>query len=131
MSNYLSLFALAAVTGLLARWYYWYTHNSIRNLRGPPSKTWLLGMLSEHLETVSHALLGNIRDYFYQESVGDLDFKYINEYGTAWRQTGPLGVSRLVPCPILSLISLKKATTLMLADPKVCHSISIAIVAVF
>ncbi|KIP03775.1 hypothetical protein PHLGIDRAFT_129943 [Phlebiopsis gigantea 11061_1 CR5-6] len=86
MSNSLVLLALAAATGLLARWYYWYTHNSIRSLRGPPPKTWLLG---------------NIRDYFYQESVGDLDFKYVNDFGTAWRQTSPLG-----------------ANVLMLVDPK-------------
>ena len=37
-------------------------------------------------------LTGNVRDYAYQENVGDLDFKYGKEYGTVWRQASPLGV---------------------------------------
>lgn len=37
--------------------------------------------------------VGNVREFSYQKNVGDLDFKYLNEYGTAWRLRGPLMVS--------------------------------------
>ena len=47
-------------------------------------------------------LPGNLRDFPYQENVGDLDFEWVNEYGTAWRIGAPFGQDML-----------------MVADPKV------------
>ena len=38
---------------------------------------------------------GNLRTFFYQGNVGDLDFKYVNEYGLVWRMGGPLGVREI------------------------------------
>ncbi|KAJ3559576.1 hypothetical protein NM688_g255 [Phlebia brevispora] len=36
-------------------------------------------------------LYGNIIDFFYQKNVGDIDFKCVDEYGTAWRMALPFG----------------------------------------
>nr|BAL05188.1 cytochrome P450 [Phanerodontia chrysosporium] len=62
------------------------THNSIRHLRGPPS---------------AFTLFGNVTDTLYQASVGDVEFRWLKEYGGAWRLRGLLG-----------------ANILALADPK-------------
>lgn len=40
-------------------------------------------------------MLGNVRDLSYQENVGDLDFKYLTEYGAVWKMQFPFGVSLL------------------------------------
>ncbi|KAI9449717.1 cytochrome P450 [Lactarius psammicola] len=59
---------------------------SLRHLRGPePSSFWL----------------GNEADIRYQNEVGDCEFKWMREYGSAWRRAGCFGTDRL-----------------MLADPK-------------
>ncbi|GJE98387.1 cytochrome P450 [Phanerochaete sordida] len=76
----------ALVVWLGFRWYRWVTRLSIGYIRGPP---------------VRSALLGNVRDLSFQENVGDLDFKYAEEYGTAWRMQYALG-----------------SKVLMIADPK-------------
>ncbi|KAF8260788.1 cytochrome P450 [Lactarius quietus] len=59
---------------------------SLGQLRGPePSSFWL----------------GNEADIRYQNEVGDCEFKWMREYGSAWRRTGCFGINHL-----------------MLADPK-------------
>ncbi|KAN0129576.1 cytochrome P450 [Lactarius tabidus] len=59
---------------------------SLTDLRGPaPSSFWL----------------GNEADIRYQNEVGDCEFKWMHEYGSAWRRTGCFGTDHL-----------------MLADPK-------------
>lgn len=68
----------------------------LRQLRGP-SASFLLGeqaLDDMHLNTqkLTPYLLGNLKDIPYQENVGDLDFQWVNEYGTAWRIGGTLGV---------------------------------------
>ncbi|KIP01271.1 hypothetical protein PHLGIDRAFT_123499 [Phlebiopsis gigantea 11061_1 CR5-6] len=73
--------AAFAVVLLLRLYYVWLTHHSISHIRGP--------------ETGSK-LLGNIREIAYQENVGDLDWKWLAEYGTAWRLRGPLLTNILV-----------------------------------
>lgn len=65
---------------------------SLRQLRGPPSP-FLLGVFS--FQQYFYGIdvpLGNIREIPYQENVGDLDFRWVNEYGTAWRIGGTFGV---------------------------------------
>lgn len=89
----LSLFSGACVlclAWLAYRWYRWTTRLNISYIRGPPVKSWILG---------------NVRDFAFQENVGDLDFKYVQEYGLVWRMQQPLG-----------------AQVLMVADPKVVHA---------
>ena len=78
----------------LVRWYRWYNHHSIRHIRSPACDSWLLGTssISYIRMKYSHLAIGNVRDFLHQESVGDLDFKFANEFGTAWRQKAPLGV---------------------------------------
>ncbi|KAI0701973.1 cytochrome P450 [Cytidiella melzeri] len=51
------------------------TRYSIKHIRGPKAPFWL----------------GNVRDFFYQANVGDMDFQYVKEYGLAWRMGGALG----------------------------------------
>ncbi|KAI0089028.1 cytochrome P450 [Irpex rosettiformis] len=63
---------------------------SVKHIRGPPVSFWR----------------GNIRDFFYQDNVGDLDFKYAKDYGLVWRLGAPLGED-----------------VLMIADPKVLQHI--------
>ncbi|KIP03776.1 hypothetical protein PHLGIDRAFT_31651 [Phlebiopsis gigantea 11061_1 CR5-6] len=76
MSALLTLCASSVAVALLVRWYRWYTHRSLKYIRGPQVKSFLLG---------------NVRDFSWQESVGDLDFKYYEEYGTSWRMQAALG----------------------------------------
>ncbi|KAJ3554565.1 hypothetical protein NM688_g3039 [Phlebia brevispora] len=47
----------------------------LRHLRGPPSSF----------------LWGNVRDFTNQQNVGELDFSWLEEYGTAFRMGGVLG----------------------------------------
>nr|ADN06378.1 PAH-inducible cytochrome P450 monooxygenase PC-PAH 4 [Phanerodontia chrysosporium] len=91
-SSPLVLLACTVCVAVLAfRWYSSSTHGSIAHIRGPP---------------VKNPILGNIRDFSYQENVGDLDFAYMKEYGTAWRLKSSLGKS-----------------VLMVADPKALQHI--------
>lgn len=69
---------------------------SIKHIRGPPRKSWLLGTLRlvfNLMRLISHFSKGNYGDIGHQENVGDLDFAWVKEYGTAWRLPSPLGVS--------------------------------------
>jgi len=80
------LFTLSVGTSFLAFLYARRRGGSLRQLRGPePSSFWL----------------GNEADIRYQNEVGDCEFKWMREYGSAWRRAGCLGTDRL-----------------MLADPK-------------
>ncbi|EKM51869.1 uncharacterized protein PHACADRAFT_262258 [Phanerochaete carnosa HHB-10118-sp] len=79
------------VAWLVLRNYRWLTHRSIWYIRGP---------------SVKSALLGNVRDMAYQENVGDLDFKYMREYGAVWKMQYALG-----------------SKVLMVADPKALQHI--------
>lgn len=73
--------------------------SSLKDIRGPPRSSFLLGSLFPilctigHLET--HALLGNQGDFRYQAEVGDVEFPWLNEFGGAWKVYGPLGVRLL------------------------------------
>ncbi|KAH9025552.1 cytochrome P450 [Lactarius hengduanensis] len=80
------LFTLSAGFSLVAFLYSRRRSGSLRDLRGPASSSFWLG---------------NEADIRYQNEVGDCEFKWMREYGSAWRRTGCLGTDRL-----------------MLADPK-------------
>ncbi|KAH9012298.1 cytochrome P450 [Lactarius pseudohatsudake] len=80
------LFTLSAGFSLIALLYSRRRSRSLRDLRGPASSSFWLG---------------NEADIRYQNEVGDCEFKWMREYGSAWRRTGCLGTDRL-----------------MLADPK-------------
>ncbi|KAI9430949.1 cytochrome P450 [Lactarius psammicola] len=80
------LFTLLVGSSLLAFLYSRRRGEPLRDLRGPePSSFWL----------------GNEADIRYQNEVGDCEFKWMREYGSAWRRAGCFGTDRL-----------------MLADPK-------------
>ncbi|KIP07386.1 hypothetical protein PHLGIDRAFT_19184 [Phlebiopsis gigantea 11061_1 CR5-6] len=81
MSGLLVLCASVVAVALLVRWYRWYTHHSLQYIRGPQSKSFLLG---------------NINAFSWQKNVGDLDFKYYEEYGCSWRMQSTLGTSVLM-----------------------------------
>nr|BAL05189.1 cytochrome P450 [Phanerodontia chrysosporium] len=83
MSSLLVLVAISLALSQLIRFYRWLFHHSISYLRGPVADSFILG---------------NVREFTYQESVGDLDFRYMNEYGTAWRMKSILGSDVLMIC---------------------------------
>ncbi|KAI9446036.1 cytochrome P450 [Lactarius indigo] len=80
------LFTLSVGFSLLTFLYSRRRTGSLRDLKGPASSSFWLG---------------NEADIRYQNEVGDCEFKWMREYGSAWRRTGCLGTDRL-----------------MLADPK-------------
>ncbi|KAA1474639.1 cytochrome P450 [Dentipellis sp. KUC8613] len=57
------------------------TRYSLRGLRGPPSPSFWIG---------------NQQDILYQKEVGDVEFKWMREYGSAWRLHGCLGEDQLM-----------------------------------
>jgi hypothetical protein len=63
----------------------------------------------------------------YQNEVGDCEFKWMREYGSAWRRTGCFGVSTsaLFLIPTLRFLNPNKSQRdhLMLADPKALQHI--------
>ena len=79
----------------VVRWYLSANTHPITHIRGPPVKSALMGayMVSTYSHCIADQLQGNLRELWYQESVGDLDFKYVKEYGTVWRMQHIFGVS--------------------------------------
>ncbi|KAH8995436.1 cytochrome P450 [Lactarius akahatsu] len=72
---------LAAVTAYYITYVYLRGRNSfLRKLQGPESPSFLLG---------------NESQLRYQNEVGEHEFKWMRQYGSAWRRTGPLGVNHL------------------------------------
>jgi cytochrome P450 len=85
---YLPILLSALLAGFLLLAFIYARHRgqSLTDLRGPePSSFWL----------------GNESDIRYQNEVGDCEFKWMREYGSAWCRAGCFGTNRL-----------------MLADPK-------------
>ena len=97
MNTLLALACLfVALTAHLTYVYLRRRKSFLRNLQGPKSTSFLLG---EYLYLSSSAIsrlcgtTGNEGDLRYQNEVGDSEFQWMGKYGTAWRRTGPLGVS--------------------------------------
>lgn len=73
---------------------------SVKHIRGPEPSFWQGMYTSYDLSTSKPTsplavATGNLRTFFFQSNVGDLDFKYVKEYGLVWRMNGPLGVCAL------------------------------------
>ncbi|KAH9018119.1 cytochrome P450 [Lactarius pseudohatsudake] len=75
------LFTLSAGFSLVAFLYSRRRSGSLRDIRGPASSSFWLG---------------NEADIRYQNEAGDCEFKWMREYGSAWRRTGCLGTDRLM-----------------------------------
>ena len=104
--TFLSLLCLSLIIGTLilrAR----RRTSTLSELRGPESLSFWLGTVSMvqsslalgHL-TKLERLVGNQPEYFYQKETGESEFKWLREYGTAWRVRGCMGVG-LVNLPVL------------------------------
>ncbi|KAH9989043.1 cytochrome P450 [Russula compacta] len=76
-----TLLTILVVSVFLIRAYIRHRSSFLRNLQGPES---------------SSLLLGNNLDLQYQVEVGDCEFKWVRQYGTAWRRSGCLGRDYLV-----------------------------------
>ena len=97
MNTLLSLACLLVAVTTHVTYVYLRRRNSfLRKLQGPESTSFLLG---EYLNFLPSALIrlckttGNEGDLRYQNEVGDCEFEWVKKYGTAWRRSGPLGVS--------------------------------------
>lgn len=76
---------VVAAVCVAVQWYQRRNHRSIKDIQGPPS-SWLFG---------------NELDIWWQDQLGETDFKWMSRYGNAWRIGGCFGED-----------------VLMLADPK-------------
>ncbi|KAI0253566.1 cytochrome P450 [Lactifluus subvellereus] len=74
------LLAILAVSVLLARTYIRRRNSFLRTLQGPQP---------------SSLLFGSDVDFRHQNEVGDCEFKWARQYGSAWRQQGCFGIDRL------------------------------------
>lgn len=115
---------LVAVTAYVTYVYLRRRSSFLRKLQGPESTSFFLG---EYLDLSPSVLIhlcrttGNESDIRYQNEVGDKEFEWMRKYGSAWRRSGPLGVSSLEGRmkPSLSYAEMySKVDHLSLADPK-------------
>jgi hypothetical protein len=91
---------LFTVLGGLSLLAFLYTHRrgtSLTDLRGPQSSSFWLGILAPILRQADIInwifFSGNEVDIRYQNEVGDCEFEWMREYGSAWRRAGCFGVS--------------------------------------
>ena len=89
---------VVAAVCVAVQWYQRRRHRSIKDIQGPPS-TWLLGQppfrsgMSQR--TYRHHLSGNELEIWWQDQLGETDFRWMAEYGNAWRVGGCFGVREL------------------------------------
>lgn len=67
-----------------------------KDIQGPPSTSFWIGA-KNRLKSLIHrrfnsAPIGNEKDIRYQNEVGDQEFQWLRQYGTAWRVAGCMGV---------------------------------------
>ncbi|KAK7469038.1 hypothetical protein VKT23_003532 [Stygiomarasmius scandens] len=86
----MTLFVNLAVLGLTATVFFYLRarRRSIQFLRGPPRTS---------------KLYGRELDLLYEQDVGDLEYKWVEEYGTAFRVPGCYGQDTLMICDPLAL----------------------------
>ena len=72
----------------------WSNTRTLANIQGPPRPSWTFGELNPavtvcraHLQTI-----GNIVDLQHQPDAGELESKWISQYGEACKIAGPFGV---------------------------------------
>ena len=86
------------VVAVLYALYRRFTRPSLKDIRGPPPESFMMGMsILRHLDSrlsLTGPCLGNLRDLF-QFEVGASDFKWQKEYGNVVRLATAIGVSRL------------------------------------
>jgi hypothetical protein len=88
------LFALLGGFSLLAFLYPRRRIRSLTYLRGPQSSSFWLGIFASIRRQVDiYISSGNEVDIQYQNEIGDCEFKWMREYGSAWRRAGCFGVS--------------------------------------
>ena len=91
------LFTLLGGSTLLTFLYLRWRGRSLTDLRGPQSSSFWLGIFAPILHHGDIAnfryISGNEADIRYQNEVGDCEFKWMREYGSAWRRAGCFGVS--------------------------------------
>ena len=74
-----------------------FCRRTLGNLRGPASVSVLFGQFPHPLLIPSHTCLmltvmsGNEHQIFHQKEVGELDFRWIGEFGLTWRVRGYFG----------------------------------------
>jgi hypothetical protein len=63
---------------------------------------WVISLILRHMDIrLIGQFSGNEADIRYQNEVGDCEFKWMHEYGSAWRRAGCFGVS--VFCSVTAL----------------------------
>lgn len=84
--------AVAAVC-VAVQWYQRRRHRSIKDIQGPPC-SWLLGQffIAQRWPGILTYPSGNELDIWWQDQLGETDFKWMAEYGNAWRVGGCFGV---------------------------------------
>jgi hypothetical protein len=89
-------YLLVAVTASMTYVYLRGRSSFLKKLRGPKSTSFLLGeylALSPSPFICLRRITGSEEDFRYQNEVGDREFTWMRKYGSAWRRSGPLGVS--------------------------------------
>ena len=88
---------LVAVIASLAFAYIRRRNSFLARLRGPKSPSLWIGKHRPFLFWGKQGLttcdIGNEGDIHYQNEVGDCEFKWMRQFGSAWRRRGCLGVS--------------------------------------
>ena len=91
------LFTLLAGLSLLAFLYPRCRSRYLTDLRGPEPSSFWLGTVYHFYALVDirpiRRFSGNEADIRYQNEVGDCEFKWMREYGSAWCRAGCFGVS--------------------------------------
>jgi alkylphenol/PAH-inducible cytochrome P450 monooxygenase len=105
MDTSTGLIVVAFLFGLAIAAYRRATRFSIKHIQGPFGSFFrgeCLSQLSSPSKVIIPrcfmALLGNIREFYYQKNVGDMDFQYTEDYGLAWRMAAPFGVGVSIFC---------------------------------
>jgi hypothetical protein len=94
---------LVTVIASLAFAYIRRRNSFLARLRGPKSPSLWIGKHGVEREKKKFPFffglttcdIGNEGDIYYQNEVGDCEFKWMRQFGSAWRRRGCLGVSSI------------------------------------
>jgi len=72
----------------------WFNTRPLANIQGPPRPSWTFGELNPAVTVCRTQLqtVGNIVELQHQADAGELEFKWISQYGEACKIAGPFGV---------------------------------------
>ena len=87
---------LILLVGIFVIWCRLFLYSIRSIIRGPPG-SFLRGKCHIIFFRGGELMMrvGNIRDFFYQNNVGDMDFQFVKEFGLVWRMGAPFGVSNV------------------------------------